>query len=118
VDAVWCVEFLEHVGRNFHHNYLSAFRRAALVFVTNSMWGGWHHVEVHDDIWWISKFQSYGFVYSPELTAMVRDVAVQEVGNITVTGEKANPQHIWLTMKVKSRLWNDCHPAMYPLLAF
>lgn len=100
VDAVWCVEFLEHVGRNFHHNYLPAFRKAALVFATNSIWGGWHHVEVHDDIWWISKFQSYGFTYSPELTSMVRDVARKEVGNITVTGGKANPQHIWLTMKV------------------
>jgi hypothetical protein len=38
VDAVWCVEFLEHVGRNFHHNYLPAFRKAALLFVTHSMW--------------------------------------------------------------------------------
>jgi hypothetical protein len=38
VDAVWCVEFLEHVGRNFHHNYLPAFRKAALLFVTHSSW--------------------------------------------------------------------------------
>jgi hypothetical protein len=38
VDAVWCVEFLEHVGRNFHHNYLPAFRKAALLFVTHSNW--------------------------------------------------------------------------------
>jgi hypothetical protein len=38
VDAVWCVEFLEHVGRNFHHNYLPAFRKAALIFVTHSNW--------------------------------------------------------------------------------
>jgi len=41
VDAVWCVEFLEHVGRNFHHNYLPAFRKAALIFMTHSQWGGW-----------------------------------------------------------------------------
>ena len=41
VDAVWSVEFLEHVGRNFHQNYIPAFRKAALIFVTHSQWGGW-----------------------------------------------------------------------------
>ena len=50
-DAVWCVEFLEHVGRNFHQNYFSVFRKSALIFATHSRWGGWHHVEVHDDKW-------------------------------------------------------------------
>jgi hypothetical protein len=40
-DAVWSVEFLEHVGRNFQHNYITAFRKAALIFVTYSTWGGW-----------------------------------------------------------------------------
>ncbi len=46
VDAVWCVEFTEHVGRNFQPNYLTAFRKAALIFVTHSNWGGWHHVSL------------------------------------------------------------------------
>jgi hypothetical protein len=103
VDAVWCVEFLEHVGRNFHHNYLTAFRKAALIFATNSQWGGWHHVEVHDDIWWISKFQSYGFVYSPGLTEMVKSVATKEMrsGIISMTGDKYNAQHLYSTMKVR-----------------
>jgi hypothetical protein len=36
-DAVWAVEFLEHVGRNFHHNYLPAFRKAAIIFATHSV---------------------------------------------------------------------------------
>lgn len=36
-DAVWSVEFLEHVGRNFHHNYLPVFRSAALIFATHSV---------------------------------------------------------------------------------
>lgn len=107
VDAIWCVEFLEHVGRNFHHNYLTAFRKAGLIFASSSRWGGWHHVEVHDDLWWISKMQLYGFVYSPELTQMVRDIARGESGSIAVTGEKANPQHIWLTMKVCVFVWSQ-----------
>ena len=41
-DAVWSVEFLEHVGRNFQYNYIKAFRKAALIFVTHSRWGGWY----------------------------------------------------------------------------
>jgi hypothetical protein len=31
-DAVWAVEFLEHVGLNFHFNYISTFRKAAVLF--------------------------------------------------------------------------------------
>jgi hypothetical protein len=58
VDAVWCVEFLEHVGRNFHHNYLPAFRKAAFIIATHSTWGGWHHVEVHNSQWWKAKVSS------------------------------------------------------------
>jgi hypothetical protein len=97
VDAIWCVEFLEHVGRNFHHNYLPAFRKAALIFVTHSMWGGWHHVEVHNEVWWISKFESYGFRYSQDLTNMVRHLAlVEQQKNIkSITGEPWNAQHLW-----------------------
>jgi 2-polyprenyl-3-methyl-5-hydroxy-6-metoxy-1,4-benzoquinol methylase len=36
-DAVWSVEFLEHVGRNFHQNYLPVFRSAAIIFATHSV---------------------------------------------------------------------------------
>lgn len=102
VDAVWCVEFLEHVGRNFHHNYLPAFRKAALIFVTHSQWGGWHHVEVHNEVWWVSKFESYGFRYSPDLTNMVRRTAYDEKQRKTpsMTGEPYNAQHIWNKMIV------------------
>lgn len=46
VDAAWAVEFTEHVGRNYQPNYLTAFRKAALVFVTHSNWGGWHHGKI------------------------------------------------------------------------
>jgi hypothetical protein len=36
-DAVWSVEFLEHVGRNFQQNYLPVFRSAAIIFATHSV---------------------------------------------------------------------------------
>ena len=102
-DAVWAVEFLEHVGVNYQYNYVTAFRKAALIFVTSSRWGGWHHVEVHSDDWWIRKYESYGFKYDAELTNTVRDVAKQEGNwkNATApNGEYYNAQHVWLTMKV------------------
>lgn len=74
-DVAWSVEFLEHVGRQYRQNYLPIFRRAALIFVTHSFWGGWHHVEVHNPWWWKVRFELDGFVYSKELTDLARYMA-------------------------------------------
>lgn len=102
VDAVWCVEFLEHVGRNYHKNFIPAFRKAALIFATHSHWGGWHHVEVHRNEWWLNKMESYGFRYSETLTDMVRNIAQMERQKniISPTGAQYNAQHIYLSMQV------------------
>ena len=97
VDAAWCVEFTEHVGRNFQQNYFASFRKAAFIFMTHSHRGGWHHVEViemlhlhslkslftlsitysqvHDSDWWILRMESMGFVYSSYLTKKMRGIA-------------------------------------------
>jgi len=71
-DVAWSVEFLEHVNLQFHYNYVTAFRKAALLFVTASTGSGWHHVEIHSNEWWIRKYESYGFKYDDELTQQVR----------------------------------------------
>jgi 2-polyprenyl-3-methyl-5-hydroxy-6-metoxy-1,4-benzoquinol methylase len=74
-DFAWSVEFLEHVGRPYFDNYIVTFKQAALVFVTHSLWGGYHHVEVHSDFWWFrSRFEAHGFVYSEQLTTLFRDI--------------------------------------------
>ena len=39
-DVTWSVEFLEHVNLQYHYNYVTALRKAALTFVTNSSGGG------------------------------------------------------------------------------
>jgi hypothetical protein len=39
-DAAWAVEFLEHVNLQHQFNYITAFRKAALLFVSSSRWGG------------------------------------------------------------------------------
>jgi hypothetical protein len=99
VDAIWCVEVLEHVGRNFHKNLMPAFRQAAFIYVTHSIWGGWHHVEVHPKEWWMTRFQSYGFVYSDELTKQITQVAANH-RDAAPNGKTYNAQHLWLNMLV------------------
>mmetsp|Transcript_49954 Transcript_49954/g.121024 ORF Transcript_49954/g.121024 Transcript_49954/m.121024 type:complete len:427 (-) Transcript_49954:176-1456(-) len=102
-DAVWAVEFLEHVGVQYHYNYISAFRKAAILMVTSSRWGGWHHVEVHPDEWWIKKYEMYGFKYSEDLTKQVRQLASREAMRGEVfppTGKKFAAQHVFTSMKV------------------
>jgi SAM-dependent methyltransferase len=74
-DAAWSVEFLEHVGRPFMMNYLPIFKKSALLFVTSSGFGGWHHVEVHAHWWWRARFEAQGFVFSQELTDLARKIA-------------------------------------------
>eukprot|EP00546_Thalassionema_frauenfeldii_P008542 CAMPEP_0178924556 /NCGR_PEP_ID=MMETSP0786-20121207/17398_1 /TAXON_ID=186022 /ORGANISM="Thalassionema frauenfeldii, Strain CCMP 1798" /LENGTH=399 /DNA_ID=CAMNT_0020599291 /DNA_START=311 /DNA_END=1510 /DNA_ORIENTATION=+ len=102
-DAVWCVEFLEHVGRDLQKNYIPTFRKAALIFATHSLWGGHHHVEVHDESWWIHRMEMFGFVYSEDLTKRIKAVANEEANYSNATapnGLLLNGQHIWHTMKV------------------
>jgi hypothetical protein len=74
-DALWSVEFLEHVGRQYYRNYIHVLRQAALLFVTSSNNGGWHHVEVREPWWWHGRFTAAGFVYSDDLTQRVRNAA-------------------------------------------
>mmetsp|Transcript_5781 Transcript_5781/g.11284 ORF Transcript_5781/g.11284 Transcript_5781/m.11284 type:complete len:394 (-) Transcript_5781:180-1361(-) len=103
-DAVWCIEFLEHVSRQYHFNYLTAFRKAAIIMVSSSRWGGWHHVEVHPDDWWINKFGSYGFKYSPKLTSQAKTWAQQEARNATAirapNGKAFRCSHCMKSLKV------------------
>lgn len=76
-DAMWAIEFLEHISREKIENYAPILQRSALVFATHSVWGGWHHVEVHrENWWWRIRLGSYGLVYSRELTMICRRVAM------------------------------------------
>ncbi|KAL7543766.1 hypothetical protein ACHAXR_013076 [Thalassiosira sp. AJA248-18] len=118
VDAAWCVEFTEHVGRNFQQNYYTAFRKAALIFVTHSQHGGWHHVEVHSHSWWQVKMEAMGFVYSDILTNEMKKKAHEDKNRAdlvkvmkqhwtkdrierTQNRTKHNiAQHLWTTLQV------------------
>jgi Methyltransferase domain len=104
-DAAWSVEFLEHVSRQYHYNYMTVFRKAAIIFVTSSRWGGWHHVEIHDDEWWIQKYESYGLRYSGKLTQKAKKWVNEEERNQTISGMGPNgkpyyAQHVSMSVKV------------------
>ena len=100
-DVAWSVEFLEHVNVQFHYNYVTTFRKAALLFVTSARSAGWHHVEVHHDDWWIRKYESYGFRYDPDLTAKAKKIVKdnQEV-DYTPDGRSMNGYYIRASLKV------------------
>jgi hypothetical protein len=100
-DIAWAVEFLEHVNLHYHYNYISTFRKAAILMVTSSRWGGWHHVEVRPDSWWIRKYEMYGFKFSQELTDQIRKIVDEEKGQIfPPTGQRMFAQHIGISIKV------------------
>ena len=104
-DVAWSVEFLEHVGRQYARNYLPIFHRSALMFVTYSNWGGWHHVEVHplmklknkariDNHYWVNRMKAQGFVHLEKYTEYMRRASKLS------QPEGFNGQHLWLTMMV------------------
>jgi hypothetical protein len=102
-DALWSVEVLEHISRQHHFNFFATFRKAALIFVTSSNWGGWHHVEVHPEDWWVRKLESYGFRYDNELTMRSRKAATDEILGKNSTGPNGKPyaaHHVMSTIKV------------------
>lgn len=93
-DAVWSVEFFEHVGRPHMLNYLPILRKAALLFVTASGFGGWHHVEIHNQNWWRSRLEAQGFVFSEYYTKLIRAYATDG------RQSKFDSQHIAWGMQV------------------
>jgi len=74
-DMAFSIEFLEHVSRQYMDNYFPIFKRSAFVVATHAMQIGYHHVEVHtEDWWWRSRFTARGFIFSPELTELFREI--------------------------------------------
>ena len=67
-----------------------------------------YEAEVHDETWWRARFEMYGFVYSPELTQKVKELAKQENNDkidfpVQTGGDKIrkyNAQHVWTHMMV------------------
>lgn len=94
LDVAWAVEVTEHIGRHLIRNYHPVFKRSALIFVTHSVWGGWHHVEVHKSWWWKARMEAQGFVYSSDLTRLARKLT--QPSNF----DGFNAQHLFYHLQV------------------
>jgi 2-polyprenyl-3-methyl-5-hydroxy-6-metoxy-1,4-benzoquinol methylase len=96
VDAIWSIEFLEHMSRPYQKNYIATFKKAALVFVSHSVFGGWHHTEVHSTEYWIERFEMQGFKYSKSMSNKAHTIIANEAfTNIPFpTGGKYNGQRM------------------------
>jgi cyclopropane fatty-acyl-phospholipid synthase-like methyltransferase len=75
-DAVWCCEFVEHVEEKFSENFLETFKCADKIFMTHALPGqeGYHHVNCQNSEYWISKIESIGYKYNPELSFFLRNL--------------------------------------------
>lgn len=75
-DAVWCVEFLEHVAEKFLPNVLAAIEQAnpKVMVVSAAPPGkkGYHHVNCRPPAYWYGVFAATGYKISEELTEEVR----------------------------------------------
>jgi hypothetical protein len=88
------VEFLEHIGRHYMDNYMQLLDHSALIFVSNSLWGGYHHVEVHGSWWWKTRFAARGCMFSQELTTLAQ--AMTQISNV----DGFTATHLWSTLLV------------------
>jgi hypothetical protein len=86
--------------------------------MTHSFWGGWHHVEVHEDSWWILKMTAMGFVYSDFLTNQIRSKGKEDrwldFTNPRNESDKKSfhtGQHIGMSMLVRIVLRSTFFPA-------
>merc|ERR1712071_272478 len=103
VDAILCIEVIEHITRNFHQNLMYTFKKGAMIFITYSRWGGWHHTEVHSEQWWKERMLMHGFLYSDSLTERLRDKASKEArDNVPFPTGDGNyrAQHLFMNLLV------------------
>ncbi len=73
-DLCWCVEFLEHVEEKYASNYFNTFAKCKYVFCTFAPKGkgGYHHVNLQNEEYWINMFEKYNFKYDKKNTEKIR----------------------------------------------
>ena len=76
-------------------NYLPVLESATITIVTHSLWGGWHHVEVHAGHWWRVRFEAAGLLYSDDLTKKLRKIAAHGQTEFSSNGVRYRAQHLW-----------------------
>jgi hypothetical protein len=78
-DMIISCEFVEHVDPKYTKNYLLQFYFCNTLIFTHAVpgQGGYHHVNCHDDDYWIEMIKALGFEFLLPLTIEARDMAIK-----------------------------------------
>lgn len=82
-DLCWSVEFVEHVYAQYIPNFVQAFQKAKVLFMTHAVpgQGGYHHVNEQPEEYWLDQIQKYGFRFDRDYTNKLREVSTMNVGH-------------------------------------
>jgi hypothetical protein len=75
VDLGWSCEFVEHVYEEFAQNFIDDFKVCKHLAITYAgpNQGGYHHVNLQPESYWIDLLEKNGFEYQKEETQILRD---------------------------------------------
>lgn len=75
---VVCIFLLSKRATNDQNNFLFFPCTSNVSIMWFSLLQKRHHTEIHNDEWWINKFEMYGFKYSQSLTTKARKITDEE----------------------------------------
>jgi SAM-dependent methyltransferase len=80
-DLCWSVEFVEHVHAEYISNFVAAFQKCKVLFMTHAVpgQGGYHHVNEQPEEYWLEQIGNYGFSFSREYTNKLREVTTMNI---------------------------------------
>jgi hypothetical protein len=100
-DAVWSVEFLEHVEERYLPNVMVCLilARPSMVVASAAPPGksGHHHVNLQPQEYWEEWFASFGYVFCPDATQELRACStmerefIRERGIVLVSAAEGRP---------------------------
>lgn len=73
-DLVLSTEFVEHVDEPYVRNFLPDLTRGERLLMTHALpgQGGFHHVNLQEDAYWVELVESAGMVYDKDTTEELR----------------------------------------------
>ena len=76
-DLIWCVEFVEHIQKQYTHNWMTLMEKGKYVFMTYSEPGkpGHHHVNCQPKQYWLDLYNDWGFDYREDLTKKSKELS-------------------------------------------
>jgi SAM-dependent methyltransferase len=80
IDLGWSCEFVEHVYEKYSQNFIDDFKLCKYLAITYAgpNQGGYHHVNLQPESYWIEVLESNGFIYNKEETEVLRQKCVED----------------------------------------